>query len=346
MTADKAAEGAPRGYLLARAQTGWPRPAAARPLAGSAHVWWADALRLSRDGPSKLVDPDTPLSDLLSAPRPILPGLPTDRPLVMGIVNVTPDSFSDGGEAYGVAAALARARAIVDDGADILDIGGESTRPGADEVPVAEEIARIRPVIAAIRDAGIAAPISIDTRKAAVAAAALAAGAEMVNDVSALGFDPELAPLVADADVPLCLMHAQGAPKTMQDDPRYGDVLLDVFDALAARMDAAQAQGIARTRLIVDPGIGFGKTQAHNLALLRGLALFHALGAPVLLGASRKRFIGAIGAAGEGAARMPGSVAVALHAAAQGAQILRVHDVGATVQALRLWQALSGAQDG
>ena len=146
MTADKAAEGAPRGYLLARAQTGWPRPAAARPLAGSAHVWWADALRLSRDGPSKLVDPDTPLSDLLSAPRPILPGLPTDRPLVMGIVNVTPDSFSDGGQLYPEGhpeAAIAHGRRLLAEGADLLDVGGESTRPGAEPVPAHEELARV-----------------------------------------------------------------------------------------------------------------------------------------------------------------------------------------------------------
>lgn len=330
--------------LHAFARTDVPRPPAALPLAGSAHVWWTDAVleepgcaarRLSASGLA------SGLRRRLAAPRPVLPGLPADRPLVMGIVNVTPDSFSDGGEAFGTAAALARARALIAGGADILDIGGESTRPGADEVPVAEETARVRPVIAAIRDAGITAPLSIDTRKAEVAAVALAAGADMVNDVSALRYDPELADLVAGAGVPLCLMHAQGSPKEMQRDPRYRDVVREVHDMLAERLAFAEARGIARTRLIVDPGIGFGKTVGHNLQLMQGLSMFQGLGVPVLLGASRKRFVAAIGGAGEGAERMPGSVAVALHGAAQAVQVLRVHDVAATVQALRLWQALT-----
>ena len=315
-------------------RTDLPRPAAAMPLAGSRHVWW-DATGADAD-----------LRARLSAPRPILPGLPADRPLVMGIVNVTPDSFSDGGTLGGVGDAVARVRAMVAAGADILDIGGESTRPGADEVPVEQEIARVAPVIAAIRAEGIDTPISIDTRKARVAEAALAAGADIVNDVAALTWDPDLARVVADAGAPVCLMHAQGTPQTMQVAPQYDDVVREVCEWLARRMDHALAHGIAAERLITDPGIGFGKTLHHNLALLRDLSALHALGAPVLLGASRKRFIGTLSGVDQADRRMPGSLAVALWAAAQGAQIIRVHDVAETVQALALWQALTTQEDG
>jgi dihydropteroate synthase len=258
----------------------------------------------------------------------------------MGILNFTPDSFSDGGRDADLAAAVARARAMAAQ-ADILDIGGESTRPGAEPVPVAEEIARTVPVIAAIRAGGIATPISIDTRNAATARAALAAGADMVNDVSALTHDPDMAPLVAEAGVPVCLMHAQGDPRTMQDDPRYGDVVAEVTAALAARRDAALAAGIAADRIVLDPGIGFGKTVAHNLALMRALGRFRDLGHPVLLGASRKRFIGAITGVERPADRLAGSLAAALFGAQQGVHILRVHDVPETRQALALWQALA-----
>ncbi|MFN3955523.1 MAG: dihydropteroate synthase [Pararhodobacter sp.] len=326
-------------YQFPRPRTDLPRPAGARRLAGSAHVWFAGIDAFGRD--RQPVAPADEAPDRLSCPRPALAGLPASRPLVMGIVNTTPDSFSDGGEAHGLEAAMARAHAQVAAGADILDIGGESTRPGAADVPEHEEIARTAPLIAALRAAGINTPISIDTRKAVVAAAALAAGADMVNDVSALSYDPALAAVVADAGVPICLMHARGTPQTMQADPRYDDVLLDVHDMLAGRIEFALSRGIARERLIVDPGIGFGKTLAHNLALLKGLALFHALEAPILLGASRKRFVGTLSGVEAAGARMPGSVAVALHAAAQGAQIIRVHDVAETVQALALWRALT-----
>lgn len=270
-----------------------------------------------------------------------LPGLPADRPLIMGIVNLTPDSFSDGGRLPTVEAAVAHAQTLLAEGADILDLGGESTRPGADPVPVDEEIARTVPVITALRAAGVAAPISIDTRNAATARAALAAGAVMVNDVSALTHDPEMAGVVAEAGVPVCLMHAKGDPRTMQDDPRYDDVLAEVRDHLAARVAAAEAAGIARHRILIDPGIGFGKTLAHNLALLRGLPALVALGLPVLVGASRKRFIGILGGVDRPDARLGGSVAAALFAAARGARVLRVHDVGQTRQAFSVWQALS-----
>ncbi|KPQ07584.1 MAG: dihydropteroate synthase FolP [Rhodobacteraceae bacterium HLUCCA12] len=325
-------------------RTDLPRPPEARALSGSAHVWWSEADLMQREAATQrfLLDELTPTDRArLSAPRATLPGLATDRPLVMGIVNVTPDSFSDGGVAYAPETALARAQAMAADGADILDIGGESTRPGAVDVPEAEEIKRVVPVIAAIRAEGITTPISIDTRKAAVAQAALSAGANMVNDVSALSHDADLAAVVARAGVPVCLMHAQGDPQTMQRDPHYDNVLLDIHDYLLARMDFALDQGIAPERLIVDPGIGFGKTLRHNLSLLSGLSLFHNLGAAVLLGASRKKFIGTLSGVDPAAARVPGSIAVALQAASQGAQIIRVHDVAETVQALALWRAMT-----
>jgi dihydropteroate synthase len=321
-------------------QTG-PRPTDALPLAGG-WAWFASVDLLRRDGPPLRLGLDA-LNDAeraaLSAPRAPVPGGVVTGPVLMGILNVTPDSFSDGGLFFDPDKAIAHARALQDAGAGIIDIGGESTRPGADPVPVADEIARTAPIIAALHDGGIG-PISIDTRKAPVAEAALGAGAEMINDVAGLGFDPHLAPLVAARDVPVCLMHAQGDPKTMQDAPSYDDVTLDVFAWLADRVAMAEAAGIARHRIIVDPGIGFGKTVAHNMKLLRDLAVFHALGCPVLLGASRKRFIGVIGGGETPPDRVHGSVAVALHAVAQGVQILRVHDVAETRQALSLQMAL------
>uniref|UniRef100_UPI00404814F6 dihydropteroate synthase n=1 Tax=Yoonia sp. TaxID=2212373 RepID=UPI00404814F6 len=267
--------------------------------------------------------------------------LTMDRARIMGILNVTPDSFSDGGDHADLASATARALAMQADGAEIIDIGGESTRPGAVTVAKAAEISRTAPVIAAIR-AQSAIAISIDTRKADVAKAAIAAGASMVNDVAAFSHDPALAQVTADAGLPVCLMHAQGDPATMQNDPRYDDVLLDVYDFLAARIAQAEAAGIARDAIVIDPGIGFGKTQDHNLTLLRNVSLFHALGCPILLGASRKRFIGTIGGGQDAKDRVAGSVAVALHGLSQGVQILRVHDTFATKQALALWSAING----
>jgi dihydropteroate synthase len=263
----------------------------------------------------------------------------------MGVLNVTPDSFSDGGLHLDPAAACARAEAMLDAGADILDIGGESTRPGSDTVPAEIEISRVAPVIAALRARGITAPISIDTRKAAVARAAFAAGADLLNDVSALTFDPDTLPFLAGTDRPACLMHALGDPKTMQDAPAYDDVLGEVYAFLAARVAAAEAAGITRGRILIDPGIGFGKTVAHNLALIRGLAALHGLGCAILFGASRKRFIGTLGGAPEPAARVPGSIAVALEALRQGAQMIRVHDVMETRQAAALWSALNRVRD-
>ncbi|PVA10068.1 dihydropteroate synthase [Pelagivirga sediminicola] len=334
-----------RVYYRPIAQTDPCRPAGALPLAGG-WTWFDRAERITRDGAGDIV----PASDIpddirarLTAPRAPVAGLVMDAPRVMGILNVTPDSFSDGGKFNAPQAALAQAHAMAGAGVDMIDVGGESTRPGSLPVPVEEEIERTAPVIAAIR-ARLQTPMSIDTRKAPVARAAMKAGADLVNDVSGFTYDPDLAPLCADARAPVCVMHAQGDPQTMQENPVYDDVTLDVFDFLAERVDALVAQGVDRARIIVDPGIGFGKTQAHNLTLLSRLSIFHGLGCPVLLGASRKKFIGTIGAAPEAAARMPGSVAVALAGIAQGVQIIRAHDVAATRSAIALWQAATSGR--
>lgn len=332
-----------RRYFRPIVQNDPARPSDALTIAGG-WAWFTRAEELSREGPPRIIPAHAiPFEEraALTAPRPAVAGLTMDRPRIMGILNVTPDSFSDGGQFDHPEAAQAQGRALAQV-SDLLDIGGESTRPGAAEVSVEDEIARTAPVIAALRAGGIVRPISIDTRKAAVAEAAIAAGAVMVNDVSGLEYDPALAPLVARSGVPVCLMHAQGTPQTMQADPRYANVLLDVYDALAERVAHAQAAGIARSHIVVDPGIGFGKTLAHNLALLQGLSLFHGLGCPILLGASRKSFIGTIADVPEAGARGPGSVAVALAGAAQGVQILRVHDAPQTRQALRVDLALKG----
>ena len=261
-----------------------------------------------------------------------------DQPQVMGIVNVTPDSFSDGG-AYADAQAAAEAGAdMTAAGAAILDVGGESTRPGAKPVWEGDEIERVLPVVQRLAAGGQA--VSIDTRKAAVAEAALGAGARLVNDVSGLTWDERMVGVVAASGAPVVIMHMAGDPQTMQDDPRYDDVLVDVFFWLEERIAAAEAAGIARDRILVDPGIGFGKSVAHNLALMNGLALFHALGCPIVLGASRKRMIGALANEVPADRRLPGSLALALKAVEQGAQIVRVHDVPETVQALKVWRGL------
>ncbi len=329
-----------RAYYRPIAQTDPCRPAGALPLAGG-WTWFDRAERMTRGGASELVDAsDIPVDirDRLTAPRAPIARLSFDVPRLMGILNVTPDSFSDGGQFSAPDAALAQAHAMADAGADMIDVGGESTRPGSRPVPAEEEIARTAPVIAATR-AGLQTPISIDTRKADVAQAAVGAGANLVNDVSGFTYDAALAPWCAEAGLPVCVMHAQGDPQTMQDNPVYDHVTLDVYDFLSERVDALVALGIDRSQIVVDPGIGFGKTQAHNLTLLSQISVFHGLGCPILLGASRKKFIGTIGGAPDAAARMPGSVAVALAGVAQGVQIIRVHDVAATRSAIALWQA-------
>lgn len=315
------------------------RPGDALPLAGG-KLWFREVAVHERGLPPRRVaarDLPEDVQGRLSAPRAPVCGLALDRPLIMGIVNVTPDSFSDGGRFASRDAAITQAEALVAAGADILDIGGESTRPGSDPVPDDEELARVVPVIEAVKHLGAA--ISVDTRKAGVARAALAAGACLFNDVSALTHDAESLAVAADAPA-VCLMHAQGDPKTMQLAPHYDDVLLDVADYLDERVAAAEAAGIPRERILVDPGIGFGKTGDHNLTLIRGLAILHDLGCPILFAASRKRFIGTIGQAPDPMTRAPGSIAVALEALRQGAQVIRVHDVAETRQAVALWSAL------
>ncbi len=308
-------------------------------------LWFARLEVLQRGRTGAVVTPREVPADVLerlrAGRRPVC-GIGWQRPRLMGVVNVTPDSFSDGGRFFAPAQAVAHGMALVAEGADILDVGGESTRPGAAEVAVEDEIARVVPVIEGLRAQGVRVPISVDTRKAAVARAALAAGADLVNDVSALDFDPQMAGAVARLAAPVCLMHARGTPATMQKDPRYDHVLLDVYDALERQIRLAEAAGIARERIIVDPGIGFGKTQAHNLALIRGLSLFHGLGCVILLGVSRKRFIGVIGGEPDAGRRAPGSIAVGLAGLAQGVQMLRVHDIRETRQAVLLWQAAVG----
>ena len=268
------------------------------------------------------------------------------RVIVMGIVNVTPDSFSDGGRFLAPGAALVHARRLIAEGADILDVGGESTRPGAEPVGEAAEIARVVPVIEAIRRESPV-PISVDTMKPAVARAAVAAGATMWNDVSALTASPDSLGTAAELGCELVLMHMRGEPRTMQAAPRYRDVVAEVTAFLADRADAAVAAGVARERIWVDPGFGFGKTAAHNLALIRGLPRLAALGFPVLVGASRKSSIARI-AADHSAEdqRLGGSIALALAAVAGGAAAVRVHDVAATRQALAVAAAIGQASPG
>ncbi len=261
-----------------------------------------------------------------------------DQPQVMGIVNTTPDSFSGDGHANDSAEAAEAGATMAGQGAAILDVGGESTRPGAKTIWEGDEIKRVEPVIRQLAAGGAA--VSIDTRKAAVVEAALAAGARLVNDVSGLTFDERMAGVVAAAGVPMVLMHHRGNPEAMQDAPSYDDVLVEIYLWLEERIAAAEAAGIARDKILIDPGFGFGKTVAHNLELMNGLALFHGLGCPLVLGASRKRTIGALSNEAPADQRLGGSLAFALKAAEQGAQVLRVHDVPESVQALKVWRGL------
>jgi dihydropteroate synthase len=261
------------------------------------------------------------------------------RTLVMGVVNVTPDSFSDGGLFADREAAVAQGARLVDEGADLVDIGGESTRPGAEPVPIDDELSRVVPVVEGLRAARPAAVVSVDTRRSEVAAAALAAGAHVVNDVSA-GSDPAMFAVAREARAGLVLMHMRGDPRTMQDDPRYDDVVAEVHEHLRERVEAALFAGVEPGRVAVDPGIGFGKDLGHNLALLRSLGRFTDLDAALVLGVSRKRFIGALTRVEEPGDRLEGSLAAAVLGAAAGADVVRAHDVAATVRALRVADAI------
>ena len=278
----------------------------------------------------------------LTSPRPPLQlgerTIRLDQPQVMAILNATPDSFSDGGQFADAAAAAEAGADMAAEGAAIVDVGGESTRPGARMIWEGDETERIVPVIRQLAAAGAA--VSGDTRKADVMTAALEAGARMINDVSALTFDQRSAEVVSAAQVPVVLMHHQGDPQTMQDDPRYDDVLVEVYLWLEQRIEAAVEAGIARDKILIDPGFGFGKRVAHNLELMNGLALFHSLGQPIVIGGSRKRTIGALSGEAPADRRVAGSLAFALKAVEQGVQIVRVHDVFETVQALRVWRGM------
>ncbi len=270
-----------------------------------------------------------------------LPGLPGDRPwVVMGILNVTPDSFYDGGRYHGVEAAVARARRMQEEGAGIIDVGGESTRPGARGTDADEELARVMPVIEALVDE-LEVPISIDTSKARVAEAALSAGAKMVNDVTGMTGDAEMAGVVSRHGCPVCIMHMQGRPRDMQQQPRYRDVVAELVQFFHQRIEAAVAAGIPRENILIDPGIGFGKELEHNLELFAHLDSFLSLGRPLLIGASRKSFIGALTGAGV-EERLPGTLAADTAALLKGARVFRVHDVAAHVQALTVAAAVGG----
>lgn len=279
---------------------------------------------------------------LLTTPRKPFAGLELARAQVMGILNVTPDSFSDGGDHLDAGRAIDSGLAMLEAGADILDVGGESTRPGAAPVTLKEELARVLPVIEGLAKAG--ARVSIDTRHAAVMRAAKDAGAAVINDVTALEGDPASLATAAGTGLPVVLMHMQGEPQTMQQNPRYEDCLCEVFSYLEGRIAAASAAGIPRERIAVDPGIGFGKTIAHNLQLLESLGALHGLGCAILLGVSRKRFIGRLSRDEEPKQRLPGSLAVALAGRARAAQIFRVHDVPETRQALTLFSTVEGLE--
>lgn len=261
-----------------------------------------------------------------------------EAPVIMGIVNVTPDSFSDGGLYHSVEAAVEQAGHLKEAGAHILDIGGESTRPGAAAVSSEEEISRVLPVIEGCSDLGLL--ISIDTRKSNVMNKAITSGAGMINDVTALEYDLSSLKIAVEQNVPVCLMHSFAAPDVMQDDPKYDHVLFDVIDYLQARIHKCLDAGLQRSQIIVDPGIGFGKTMDHNLILLKGLRFFHSLGCPVMLGVSRKSFISKVDRPSEAKDRVSGSLAALLYGLAAGVQIFRVHDVAQTRQAINVWQSI------
>ena len=285
-------------------------------------------------------DRATRLLENLEAPRPPMAGVAMDRPAIMGVINVTPDSFSDGGDNAEAAVAIAQGRAMVDAGAGILDVGGESTRPGSDAVDDETELSRVLPVVRGLADVGV--PLSIDSRRARVMAAALDAGATVVNDVSALTYDGDSLATVAASGAPVVLMHTQGDPKTMQREPSYDCAPLDIYDYLEGRIAACMAAGIERSHMVIDPGIGFGKSPTgHNIEILQRLGLFHGLGCPLLLGVSRKSFIDRLAGVEAPKDRLAGSLAAGLAALDQGVQILRVHDVAETKQAVAVWDALT-----
>jgi dihydropteroate synthase len=280
------------------------------------------------------------LLDHIVAPRTAIAGVSMDSPRIMGIVNVTPDSFSDGGEYLEPNVAIERAKALSNSGADFIDIGGESTRPGSEPVSAEEELRRILPVLSGLTE--VLTPVSIDTRKSAVMREAAKIRANIINDVSAFTFSPDSLTTLTELKIPAVLTHAMGDPKTMQDNPTYQDVVIEVYDYLEKRIEAASAAGLPTASLIVDPGIGFGKTAEHNASLLRSISLFHGLGVPLLTGSSRKRSLQKLTGAKTPKEQVAGNVAAALDAVSQGVQIVRVHDVEETHRALAVWKWLRG----
>lgn len=310
-------------------------------LGGSSTIGFTLVEYITRDGKSvnREIVPYTDALQAIEAPRGEFAGVAMDAPKIMGIVNVTPDSFSDGGQHGTAETGALHGLALAVQGAHILDVGGESTRPGSDAVSIDEELSRVIPAVKRLSDAGHV--VSIDTRKPLVMREAVKAGAAIINDVSALQHDPDSLRAVAELNVPVVLMHAQGDPRTMQLNPHYDDVALDVYDHLEGRVDACIEAGIPRSRIAIDPGIGFGKTFRHNLEVLNQITLFHGLGVVVLLGLSRKGFIGALTGEKNAGNRVHGSVGGAVQAALNGVHILRVHDVKATVEALAVATAVA-----
>ena len=306
---------------------------------GGGWLWFEQLEVINRSGSRDIIS-TTELSDgertALCAPRSNVAGLDMTQPQIMGILNVTPDSFSDGGDFDTDEAARQKAALMAQQGAAIIDIGGESTRPGAQYVNTDQELQR---TVALTQSIAADHSVSIDTRKAEVARRNLAAGAVMFNDISALSFDPESMTVAKQSNAPVCLMHSLDDPSTMQNNPQYDHVVLDIYDYLAQRIKQCVAAGIDRRKIIIDPGIGFGKTYKHNIEIVRNLALFHTLGCPILFGASRKRMIDTAANVPDPKDRLAGSIALALCAVAQGAQIIRVHDVAQTKQAITMWHA-------
>ena len=264
--------------------------------------------------------------------------LSLDKPRIMGILNITPDSFSDGGKFFNFQSAIDHALQLEDEGADIIDIGGESTRPGSEPVALEDELERVIPVIQSLSER-VSAKLSIDTRKTKVMREAIANGCHIINDVSALTYDKQSLNFVSQNNIPVILMHAKGDPKTMQNAPQYENVIEEIYQYLQSRISACLEAGLEKDNIIIDPGIGFGKTLQHNLSILKKLQHFHKLEVPILIGASRKRFIGEISGVNQPEDRLPGSLATALWAFEQGAKIFRVHDIAETKQAMDIWQS-------
>ena len=335
----------PTGLVFGADVARMVRDGDALPLAGMAHVGFTHVDVITRDKGVVERDmqrisgvDDSAALTRLSEKRPDFAGIDLSQPCIMGIVNVTPDSFSDGGDFASADAAIAHGLRLVEEGADIVDVGGESTRPGSSSPDVAEERRRVLPVVTALSRAG--AVVSVDTRRAEIMRAAIGEGARIVNDISALTFDPNALAVVAQSAASVVLMHMQGEPATMQKAPHYDDAPGEIAGYLAARAHACRLAGLAPGRIAVDPGIGFGKTVAHNLQILGAIERLKAVGYPVLIGVSRKSFIGKLSRGEAAKERLPGSLAAALAAVARGADIVRVHDVAATRQALAVWQAI------